>query len=213
MLRFLAVDPSPIFLLGLQTRLKQSFKEAQISLCSPESRAWERIGQRDFEVLLWGAEPGREALLPELAHSLPSQGPPVLILSGLVGISWIETCFSLGFKGYVLKDLADRQLKEAVLTLLGGQRFLDCLYRQEVLPFLGDQPCVRIPNPNLLSSKDIEQLRLMACGLSQQEIASALNLTCKTVYRRQAHLRSKLGFEGNHSLIRWANQNLDPFQV
>ena len=218
MLHLLVVDPSPIFLAGVQKRLLESLWAADLRLSSKEGESFELLRNERFDAVIWGVDTGKEGFLPQLATLLPATEIPVLVLCGLPGIQWISYCFELGFRGYIPKDLLDQQLVEAIKAVISQKRFLDCPYRKEVLdcyaPSLESVDLERSNHSGLLSLKDIELLSFLAFGFSPKEIAQQLNLSCKSVYQRQGALRQKLGFENIQTLILWAcanlNQNLLP---
>jgi pimeloyl-ACP methyl ester carboxylesterase len=65
---------------------------------------------------------------------------------------------------------------------------------QAVLDHVGDGRSVaRASEPAALSDREIEVLRLVAGGLSDQEIATRLVLSIHTVHRHVANIRQKLG--------------------
>jgi len=57
-----------------------------------------------------------------------------------------------------------------------------------------------------LTKREIEILRLLAKGLSNQQIAGQLCLTIRTVKFHTGNIYSKLGFKGRSQAIAWVWQ-------
>jgi DNA-binding NarL/FixJ family response regulator len=109
-------------------------------------------------------------------------GPRVVVLSGFEQASFLRAAFEGGAAGYLSKasDL-DTVLEAVVAVAAGGTRFPDV-----TLNALRDAP--RRP-----SSREVEALRLLARGSTNDEIATGLGISIKTV---ESHLRRLFGRYG-----------------
>jgi DNA-binding NarL/FixJ family response regulator len=61
--------------------------------------------------------------------------------------------------------------------------------------------------PEGLTAREVDTLRLVAEGLSNQQVASRLFVSEATVKTHVNHLISKLGVEGRPALVAWAWRN------
>lgn len=94
-----------------------------------------------------------------------------------------------GARGYLLKDVDPPMLVKAIRTVAEGQSFIyPTLTGRLVGEFarLSDsahhyQPRHFRPNPDRLTGREMDILKLLVCGLTNQEIASRLYLSEKTV--------------------------------
>lgn len=89
-----------------------------------------------------------------------------------------------GAKGYLLKDTSSEELANAIRTVNRGQKYVP----QEVAIKLAE----RITNSEL-TNREIEVLKLLTKGNSNQEIGSTLKITEGTVKFHVNNILSKLG--------------------
>jgi len=109
-----------------------------------------------------------------------------------------QRAFAAGAVGFVAKDLADRELTQAVRAAAHGEEFvspriatrLDALHRS-----LTD---------DALSPREVEVLRLIALGHTSTEIARKLHLSPRTVETHRADVHRKLGHATRAELVRYA---------
>jgi two-component system NarL family response regulator len=89
-----------------------------------------------------------------------------------------------GAKGYLLKETKPNELLSAIRTVHQGQQYIP--------PEVGAKLVQRISNPEL-SVRELEVLRLMAQGMSNPDIATALSIGESTVKSHVNRILSKLG--------------------
>ena len=89
-----------------------------------------------------------------------------------------------GAQGYLLKDAKPSELLNAIRTIDRGEQYIP----QDV----GAKLVQRMSNPEL-SERELEVLRLMAQGMSNLDIATALNVGESTVKSHINRILSKLG--------------------
>lgn len=58
-----------------------------------------------------------------------------------------------------------------------------------------------------MSEREKEILKLIACGLSNQEIAAELFIAVKTVETHKARIREKTGLKRRSDLVRYAHDH------
>lgn len=135
-------------------------------------------------------------LVPDIMRR--SAGTRVLILSMHDEPQFVEAAFAAGVHGYLLKDAADSELVAAIETLQAGERY--------VYPPLGARLAQaaldRANDP--LTGREREIARLLALGHTNQEVASQLYLSVRTVETHRSHLMGKLRLSSRAELVRWA---------
>jgi len=112
--------------------------------------------------------------------------------------SYAQRALAAGACGFVVKELADTELVEAVRAAAEGREYispgvaarLDALHRA-----LTD---------NKLSQREVEVLRLIALGHTSVEIAGLLHLSPRTIETHRAHIHKKLGLKTRAELVRYA---------
>ncbi|QLE53174.1 response regulator transcription factor (plasmid) [Nostoc sp. C057] len=89
-----------------------------------------------------------------------------------------------GAQGYLLKDSKLGELLNAIRAIHNGQKYIP--------PEVGAKLLQRMTNPEL-SERELEVLRLMAQGMGNQEIGTALSIGESTVKSHVNRILSKLG--------------------
>lgn len=137
------------------------------------------------DVLLLDAHmPGHKVI--ETTRALRARYPEVrvLVLSAYDRSEYVVGLLGAGASGYVLKDDPAAALVQAIRTVARGERWLSPRVT-EVLVRAADK-AADVPTTDL-TEREKEVLRLMADGLRNDQIATALNITEQTV---KNHVRS-----------------------
>ncbi len=105
-----------------------------------------------------------------------------------------------GAMAFVSKDVDPLELRDAVLAVEKGERWLpaDLVQQMALLRSRGNSPS------SILSDRELSVLRELVRGRSMAEIAGALSVSYKTVTNDCASLRSKLKARTNPQLVRVA---------
>jgi len=112
-----------------------------------------------------------------------------------------------GGAGYVLKKAADTELIVAIRAVQRGETFLyPEMARSVVKVYLQYAPKSAPPKTDGLSPREIEVLRLIAQGYTNQEVADTLFLSIKTVATYRSRLHEKLGLRTRAELVRYATE-------
>lgn len=102
-----------------------------------------------------------------------------------------------GVRGYILKEAADAELVKAVRLAAEGNTYLQ--------PDLGARLAAEPPGqPDDLSTRELEILRLIALGHTNAEIAEQLYISVRTVESHRAHIQQKLRVTKRSELVRYA---------
>jgi len=96
-----------------------------------------------------------------------------------------------GASGYLLKGSTRRQIFEAVRTVMNGGAMIDPEVATHILNSLKEQPA-RVNAEKILSSREIEILKLLGEGLVQKEISQRLNISNNTVSTHIRRIYEKL---------------------
>lgn len=133
----------------------------------------------------------------EVLEALGKAGPmpPVILLTTWDDDAVAVQGIRLGARGFLLKDVTLEQLAEAIRTVAGGGSLLQPALTQRVLAGKGQLATAfpRTEGPDTLSPREVEVLRLMAGGMSNKEIASALGTADGTVRNQASSIFTKLG--------------------
>ncbi|HKN22105.1 MAG TPA: response regulator transcription factor [Terracidiphilus sp.] len=121
----------------------------------------------------------------EVAAELKRRGVPVrvIILTTFARAGYLRRALDAGASGYLLKDMPAQQLAEAVRRVHNGLRVID--------PQLAAEAWTDEPDP--LTERERQVLRLAGEGMASSDIASELNLSEGTVRNYLSEAISKLG--------------------
>jgi DNA-binding NarL/FixJ family response regulator len=140
--------------------------------------------------------PGLDGL--EATRRLLSRADPprVLMLTTFDLDEYIYDALRAGASGFLLKDVRPEQLADAVRTVATGDTLLaPAITRRLVEQYVRrPPPGARTPHGlGALTDRELDVLRLVARGRSNQQIAHALFLGESTVKTHLTHLFAKLG--------------------
>lgn len=121
--------------------------------------------------------------------------PPTILLTTFDDDEALMTGLREGARGFLLKDVSFETLTDAVRRVARGESLLLPAVTERVKRRLdGETPAFESWNqPDRLSPRETEVLRLMAGGLSNREIADALGTSERTVKNQASAVLSKLG--------------------
>jgi DNA-binding NarL/FixJ family response regulator len=129
----------------------------------------------------------------------------VLILSMHDNEQYFFEALKAGASGYVLKSVANRDLIEACRATMRGEPFLyPAAVRALVRDYLERASRGEATSEDPLSPREVEVVKLVAEGLTSDEIAHELFISKKTVDRHRANVLEKLGMRNRVELTRYA---------
>jgi DNA-binding NarL/FixJ family response regulator len=139
----------------------------------------------------------------QAAHELSRRQPElrVLILSMHDNEQYFFEALKSGASGYVLKTVANRDLIEACRAAMRGEPFI---YPAAVRAIVRDYLDRGSPPDELLTPRELEVVKLIAEGLTSDEVAEQLSISSKTVDRHRANVLEKLGMRNRVELTRYA---------
>jgi two-component system, NarL family, response regulator NreC len=142
--------------------------------------------------------PGGSSLdgIPEIRAECPET--QIVVLTMQDEPAYARHALGAGALGYVLKEAAEAELVEAIRRAAAGDTYLN--------PRLGARVAAEPPpgQPDGLSEREVEVLRLIALGHTNGEIAEELYLSVRTVETHRAHIQQKLRLGTRSELVRYA---------
>jgi DNA-binding NarL/FixJ family response regulator len=132
----------------------------------------------------------------QLAAAQPG-GPRVLILTTFDLDDYVFEALRAGASGFLLKDVTAERLFDAVRVVAAGEALLaPAVTRRLISEFARIRPAAPAaarPELATLTPRETEVLRLVAEGLSNQQIADRLVVTEETVKTHVSRVLHKLG--------------------
>jgi len=130
-----------------------------------------------------------------------SPGIRVIMLTSHDNDRDIFAALGAGADGYCLKEVSGSQLIMAIRAVADGVAWLDPGIASRVLRAVAtatphspasEDGAVKAPGPSPLSQRELDVLRLVVEGLSNQEIADRLILSVETIKTHMRHIMEKL---------------------
>lgn len=137
----------------------------------------------------------------------------VLILSMYTSEDYIFNALKAGARGYLPKNTSRHELLDALYTINAGQEYLGTSISRIILKSYVRQAAEteKEKDPQdlqlLLSSREIEVLKLYSEGINNKEISGKLNISIRTVESHKNHIVRKLGLKSTADMIKVAIRN------
>ncbi len=127
--------------------------------------------------------------------------PNILILSAFCDREYVSTLFAAGAKGYLLKDEEPARIAQGVRKVACGEPALSIEVQKALL---SRRPIVE----HTLSGRELEVLRLIARGYTNEQIADELIIAIGTVKNHVTNIYRKLpNVRTRSEAVTWAWEN------
>lgn len=201
-IRVLVADDHVVFRQGIRRLLEEAPDIEVVAEAADGREALVKARATTPDVLVTDVRmPGVGAV--ELASALKADGliTRVIILSPYSQGEVIAQAMRAGAHGYLLKDLSGPELINAIRAVNAGETVMKPAVASELARRMGDGE-----QPEALTLREQDVLRLMARGLRNKEIARELGLSEATIKFHITHLFEKLGASGRTEAISKALQ-------
>ncbi|MDZ4350959.1 MAG: response regulator transcription factor [Xanthomonadaceae bacterium] len=196
MIRVLLVDDQNLVRQGIRSLLELSENIRVVAEASDGQQAVERIPEVEPDVVLMDMRmPVMSGLEALQTLSARNQLPPTIILTTFDDDQLVLAGIRAGARGFLLKDVSLEQLVDAVETVASGGSLVQPAVTQRLLSGLEHMHNAfqSLDQPDPLTDRETEILRLMAGGYSNKEIANSLGVAEGTVKNHVSNILSKLG--------------------
>ncbi len=207
MIKVVITDDHPLALNGLKNML-QPFEHIQVvgTYGSGQKLLAGLVAARPDVLLL-------DVLLPdmdggEIAAVVTRSYPDIniLVVSSIDAPAHVKTMLKAGCKGYVLKNIEQDTLVEAIETVYQGKEYLDNAIKDKWAKYLLQYKRIIPEKKAPLTRRELEVLRLIAQEYSNPEIAKQLFLSLRTVENHRFNLQQKLEVKNTAGLVNTAIQ-------
>ncbi|WP_299149916.1 response regulator transcription factor [uncultured Tateyamaria sp.] len=196
--RVLIVDDHPMVAQGIQSVLEDHDGLHVVGTLGTGRAVVDQLDALDPDVILMDLN------MPEMGGLTATElvleqrpGTRVLILSMHDSPEYISSALSHGAMGYLLKDVPTDEIAEAIKAVMRGERYLCTGAEGAIAPKSSDVP-------GALTGREQTILLQLAQGLSNKEVATALDISVRTVETHRKNIKRKLGISSTAGLTRYA---------
>lgn len=118
-------------------------------------------------------------------------GARILVLTSFAGDDQVFPAIKAGALGYLLKDSSPQELFEAICSTHRGESSLHPAIASKLIQEI-KRPAPLPPTPDPLTERELTVLKLVALGLSNQDIAGRLDISERTAGTHVSNILSKL---------------------
>jgi DNA-binding NarL/FixJ family response regulator len=217
-IRVLIADDQPVVRDGLAMLLGLIDDVEVVATAADGVEAVERARSERPDIVLMdlrmprleGAQATRQIL-----DSLPETR--VLVLTTYADDEFLFPALQAGARGYLTKDATAEEIEHAIRALIAGHTHLDAAVQQRLVTAVLEQtppppasepaPTPGANLPDELTRREVEVLKLIAAGLSNNEIADKLVLSNATVKTHINRIFYKTGARDRAQAVRYAYQH------
>jgi DNA-binding NarL/FixJ family response regulator len=206
-IRVLLADDHSIVLAGLRRLVEESEQMEVVAEAADGREAIQKIRRIVPDVAVIDLSmPEIDGL--EVINQIHPEYPdlPIIVLTMHAENQYVVRAIEAGAMGYITKQSAPEHLVHAIVKVHNGSRYLTDDAAESLLLRVAKGSRNQSPLDSL-STRELQVLRRLALGHTNREIASAYNISIKTVDTYRFRLLKKLNLRNNAELSRFAIQN------
>jgi len=185
LIRILSVDDHPLLREGIAALIATQSDMKLVAEASTGREALEQFRKHRPDLTLMDLQmPDMNGVESMIAICSEFPGARIIVLTTYSGDVQILRALKAGARGYLLKGLLRKELLETIRAVHSGQKRIPA----EVASQLADHAV-----DETLTAREVDVLRLIACGNANKLIADQLSITEDTVKGHVKNILSKLG--------------------
>jgi two-component system nitrate/nitrite response regulator NarL len=205
-IKVLLVDDHPLVLDGINARLEGEASISVIGMANDGQQALEQAATLKPDVVLMDISmPVMNGFEATERFRQQQSDVKVLILSMHDDREYIVKLIKCGAAGYVLKDVSSSELMTAIETVYRGGTYFSAGASQSLFSEMDPASLLEgEADPEPLTGREKDVLKLLAEGNSNKEIARTLDISVRTVETHRQNIKSKLNIHTTAGLARYA---------
>lgn len=213
MIRVLLVDDQSVVRAGFRVILDLVDDIEVVGECGDGPTAVELAERLRPDVICMDVRmPGGDGLTAtrQILSRAEGDPPEILIVTTFDLDEYVFGALEAGASGFILKDTDPDDLIDAVRRLANGYGLVDQAVTRRVMAEFarrGPARSAATETLDLLTTREVEIVRLLAQGMSNAEIGEALFIETSTVKSHLGRVMTKIGTRDRLQTVVWAYQN------
>ena len=200
--KVLIVDDHPILAAGVKNLVESVGDFSVVSMATTGEEGLEHLSSHNVNICILDYElPGINGLEVVKRIKEKELETKIIMLSMYDDPSVVREVISLGVDAYILKKDTHNNLKDALIKVMDGKKFLS----DEVSQLLMENPQKEKPKP-VLTSRETEIVKLIADDKTNKEIAQELFISERTVETHRKNIMRKTQTGTVVSLLKYARK-------
>ena len=131
----------------------------------------------------------------------------VMVLTVHEDETLVRRAIRAGASGYVVKRAAESELIHAIRAVWRGDIYIHPTMTRALLKDLVPSSPVQHSHENTLTPRELDVLRLIARGYTNNQIAKELSISARTVEGHRANIMGKLELHSRVELVEYAEHH------
>ena len=128
----------------------------------------------------------------------------IIVVSMQCDVSIVSKMLKAGADGFINKDTGKDELLTAINKVMGNEKYISPAISRNLFSFFSEKKNISSENEKQLTARELEIIKLIADGLTNQEIAAKLFLSTMTVDTHRKNMIAKLQLKNTASLVKYA---------
>ncbi len=211
-LKIILVDDHRLVRDGIKSLLSHTVDLEIVGEASDGIELFEKLHSLRPDIVIMDISlPGRSGI--EITKQICREYPEikVLILSMYNSEDFIFNSIKAGAKGYLPKNTTRNELLEAIYAIESGEEFFSesvskIMVKSYVKRATDDEKVQEKPD-EILTTRELEILKLYVEGFINKEIGDKLDISIRTVETHKNHIMRKLGLKSTVEMVKFAIRN------
>jgi DNA-binding NarL/FixJ family response regulator len=204
-INLLIADDHQLFIDGLSKILENEKIIGEIFSVNNGKEVLETVGLQSIDCIIMDINmPVMNGL--ETTKQVKATNPEIkiIVVSMQCDVSIVSKMLKAGADGFINKDTGKGELLTAINKVMSNEKYISPEISRNLFSFFSEKKHVGSENEKHLTARELEIIKLIADGLTNQEIAAMLFLSTMTVDTHRKNMIAKLQLKNTASLVKYA---------
>ena len=204
-INLLIADDHQLFIDGLFKILENEKIIGEIFSVNNGKEVLETIGLQSIDCIIMDINmPVMNGLETTKQVKMNNPDIKIIVVSMQCDVSIVSKMLKAGADGFINKDTGKDELLTAINKVMGNEKYISPAISRNLFSFFSEKKNVSSENEKHLTVRELEIIKLIADGLTNQEIAAKLFLSIMTVDTHRKNMIAKLQLKNTASLVKYA---------